>query len=98
MAILAIYIVLGVLYESFIHAITILSGLPSAVFGTLPIALGCGEGADARQLLGPATVGHASACPLPACGRVLHSFSGSGLGPHPFDTPFDFMGPGTLFC
>ena len=35
MAILVIYIVLGVLYESFIHPITILSGLPSAVFGAL---------------------------------------------------------------
>ena len=35
MAILVIYIVLGILYESFIHPITILSGLPSAVFGAL---------------------------------------------------------------
>ena len=34
-AILVIYIVLGVLYESFIHPITILSGLPAAVFGAL---------------------------------------------------------------
>ena len=34
-AILVIYIVLGVLYESFIHPITILSGLPSAAFGAL---------------------------------------------------------------
>jgi len=34
-AILVIYIVLGVLYESFVHPITILSGLPSAVFGAL---------------------------------------------------------------
>jgi hydrophobic/amphiphilic exporter-1 (mainly G- bacteria), HAE1 family len=130
-AILVIYIVLGILYESFIHPITILSGLPSAVvgalltlklfhkeldlyafvglimlfgvvkknaimmidfaleaqrvegkspfdaiysgcmlrfrpimmttvaalFGTLPIALGYGEGADARQPLGLAVVG-----------------------------------------
>src|SRR5205085_7200457 len=130
-AILVIYIVLGILYESFIHPITILSGLPSAVvgalltlklfhkeldlyafvglimlfgvvkknaimmidfaleaqrlegknardaiysgcmllfrpimmttvaalFGTLPIALGIGEGADARQPLGLAVVG-----------------------------------------
>src|SRR5262249_46408978 len=31
MAILFIYIVLGILYESFIHPITMLSGLPSAV-------------------------------------------------------------------
>jgi HAE1 family hydrophobic/amphiphilic exporter-1 len=35
MAILVIYMVLGILYESFIHPITILSGLPSAVFGAL---------------------------------------------------------------
>ncbi len=130
-ALLVIYIVLGILYESLIHPITILSGLPSAVigalltlklfhkeldlyafvglimlfgvvkknaimiidfaleaqrlegkspveaifqgcvlrfrpimmttmaalFGTLPIALGYGEGADARQPLGLAVVG-----------------------------------------
>src|SRR6185312_16864486 len=30
-----IYIVLGILYESFIHPITILSGLPTAAFGAL---------------------------------------------------------------
>jgi HAE1 family hydrophobic/amphiphilic exporter-1 len=35
MAILVIYIILGILYESFIHPITILSGLPSAGFGAL---------------------------------------------------------------
>ena len=35
MAVLVIYIVLGILYESFIHPLTILSGLPSAVFGAL---------------------------------------------------------------
>ncbi len=34
-AILVIYILLGVLYESFIHPITILSGLPSAGLGAL---------------------------------------------------------------
>ena len=34
-AILTIYVVLGVLYESFIHPLTILSGLPSAAFGAL---------------------------------------------------------------
>jgi HAE1 family hydrophobic/amphiphilic exporter-1 len=34
-AILVIYIVLGILYESFIHPVTILSGLPSAGFGAL---------------------------------------------------------------
>jgi HAE1 family hydrophobic/amphiphilic exporter-1 len=35
MAIVVIYIVLGILYESFTHPLTILSGLPSAGFGAL---------------------------------------------------------------
>ena len=35
MAILVIYLVLGILYESFIHPLTILSGLPSAGAGAL---------------------------------------------------------------
>jgi len=35
MAVFVIYIVLGILYESLIHPITILSGLPSAGFGAL---------------------------------------------------------------
>jgi HAE1 family hydrophobic/amphiphilic exporter-1 len=129
-AVLVIYIVLGILYESFIHPLTILSGLPSAgigalltlllfgmdlsviaiigivmlvgivkknaimmidfaierrrhgmgaqeaireaallrfrpimmttmaaIFGTLPIAVGAGEGAELRQPLGVAVVG-----------------------------------------
>src|SRR5439155_25714981 len=34
-AITVVYIVLGVLYESYVHPITILSGLPSAGFGAL---------------------------------------------------------------
>ena len=34
-AILVVYIVLGILYESYIHPLTILSGLPSAAFGAL---------------------------------------------------------------
>ncbi|MEI6064246.1 MAG: efflux RND transporter permease subunit, partial [Pseudanabaena sp. ELA748] len=34
-AILVIYIILGILYESFIHPITILTSLPSAGFGAL---------------------------------------------------------------
>ena len=34
-AILVIYIVLGILYESYVHPLTILSGLPSAIFGAL---------------------------------------------------------------
>src|SRR5262249_30737204 len=34
-AILVVYIVLGILYESYVHPITILSGLPSAGVGAL---------------------------------------------------------------
>ena len=34
-AILTIYVVLGILYESFVHPLTILSGLPAAAFGAL---------------------------------------------------------------
>jgi HAE1 family hydrophobic/amphiphilic exporter-1 len=34
-AVLIVYIVLGILYESFVHPLTILSGLPSAAVGAL---------------------------------------------------------------
>ena len=34
-AIIVVYIILGILYESFIHPLTILSGLPSAAVGAL---------------------------------------------------------------
>ena len=34
-AIITVYIILGILYESFIHPLTILSGLPSAATGAL---------------------------------------------------------------
>ena len=39
MALLVIYMVLGILYESFIHPLTILSGLPSAGMGALATLL-----------------------------------------------------------
>jgi HAE1 family hydrophobic/amphiphilic exporter-1 len=39
LAIFVIYVVLGILYESFIHPLTILSGLPSAAFGALAALL-----------------------------------------------------------
>ena len=52
MAILIIYIVLGILYESFIHPITILSGLPSAGFGAL-LTLECFHLAAQRGWIPP---------------------------------------------
>jgi HAE1 family hydrophobic/amphiphilic exporter-1 len=39
LAIVVIYIVLGILYESFVHPLTILSGLPSAGFGALLVLM-----------------------------------------------------------
>jgi HAE1 family hydrophobic/amphiphilic exporter-1 len=43
LAVFIIYLVLGILYESFIHPITILSGLPSAGFGALLTLLAFGS-------------------------------------------------------
>lgn len=52
MAILVIYIVLGVLYESFIHPLTILSGLPAAAFGALLTLLAFGMQLDLFGFVG----------------------------------------------
>jgi HAE1 family hydrophobic/amphiphilic exporter-1 len=41
-ALLVIYLLLGVLYESYIHPLTILAGLPSAAFGALATVWLCG--------------------------------------------------------
>jgi multidrug efflux pump len=51
-AIAAMYIVLGVLYESFIHPITILSTLPSASVGALLILLLFGYELDIIAIIG----------------------------------------------
>jgi len=51
-AIITVYIVLGVLYESFIHPITILSTLPSAGVGALLALMLCGESLDLIALIG----------------------------------------------
>jgi HAE1 family hydrophobic/amphiphilic exporter-1 len=51
-AVLVIYIVLGMLYESFIHPITILSGLPSAGLGALLILWVCQRDLDIYGFLG----------------------------------------------
>ncbi|MBI4475241.1 MAG: efflux RND transporter permease subunit, partial [Acidobacteria bacterium] len=51
-AVLVIYIILGVLYESFIHPVTILSGLPSAVFGALLTLVLFGKDLDLYGFVG----------------------------------------------
>ncbi|MBX9770100.1 MAG: efflux RND transporter permease subunit [Candidatus Obscuribacterales bacterium] len=51
-SILVIYIVLGMLYESFVHPITILSGLPSAGLGAFLILIACNRVLDIYGFLG----------------------------------------------
>ncbi|HMF77947.1 MAG TPA: efflux RND transporter permease subunit, partial [Bryobacteraceae bacterium] len=51
-AVLVIYLVLGILYESFIHPITILSGLPSAGLGALLTLLLFGENLNLYSFVG----------------------------------------------
>ncbi len=51
-SVVVIYIVLGVLYESFIHPITILSTLPSAGIGALLALMLCGEDLSLVALVG----------------------------------------------
>ncbi|HET6426463.1 MAG TPA: multidrug efflux RND transporter permease subunit [Planctomycetaceae bacterium] len=51
-ALLAVYIVLGILYESYIHPLTILSTLPSAGVGALLALLLCGIPLDVMGIIG----------------------------------------------
>ncbi len=51
-AVVAVYIVLGVLYESFVHPITILSTLPSAGVGALVALLLAGDDLDIIAIIG----------------------------------------------
>ncbi|MGY6768898.1 efflux RND transporter permease subunit [Komagataeibacter sp. NFXK3] len=51
-ALVAVYIVLGVLYESFIHPLTILSTLPSAAIGALLVLWVSGSGLDVMGVIG----------------------------------------------
>jgi multidrug efflux pump len=51
-ALIAVYIVLGVLYESFIHPVTILSTLPSAGIGALAFLWISGDGLDVIGIIG----------------------------------------------
>ncbi len=51
-AIIAMYIVLGVLYESFIHPVTILSTLPSAGAGALVALIVSGHDLDVIAIIG----------------------------------------------
>jgi HAE1 family hydrophobic/amphiphilic exporter-1 len=52
MAVLVVYIVLGILYESFIHPLTILSGLPSAGVGAVLTLMLFGESMSLYAFVG----------------------------------------------
>jgi len=52
MAVLVVYIVLGILYESFIHPLTILSGLPSAGVGAVLTLMLFGEAMSLYAFVG----------------------------------------------
>ncbi len=52
LAIFVIYLVLGILYESFIHPLTILSGLPTAIFGALLTLMVFGRDLDLYGAVG----------------------------------------------
>src|SRR6202030_3612579 len=51
-ALVTVYIVLGVLYESYIHPITILSTLPSAGVGAILALMICGQDLSVIALIG----------------------------------------------
>ncbi|OIQ77531.1 multidrug resistance protein MdtC [mine drainage metagenome] len=51
-ALLAVYIVLGILYESYIHPLTIISTLPSAGVGALLALLACGVEFNIMGMIG----------------------------------------------
>jgi len=52
LAVLVIYIVLGILYESFLHPLTILSGLPAAGVGALLTLMAFGKALDIYAFVG----------------------------------------------
>ncbi len=51
-ALLTVYIVLGILYESYIHPITIISTLPSAGVGALLALMLCGMELNMMGMIG----------------------------------------------
>ena len=51
-ALVAVYIILGVLYESLVHPLTIISTLPSAGLGALALLWACGQSFSIMALIG----------------------------------------------
>ena len=52
LSVFVIYVILGVLYESFVHPVTILTGLPFAAFGALVTLIAAGLDLDIYGFVG----------------------------------------------
>jgi multidrug efflux pump len=82
-AIVAVYIVLGVLYESFIHPVTILSTLPSAGIGALIFLWISGEGLDVIGIIGIVLlIGIVKKNAIMMIDFALHAERNEGKSPH----------------
>lgn len=71
-ALLAVYIVLGILYESLVHPLTIISTQPSASVGAMPLALETGMGYELRRPLGSTNRSW-----IASCGRRPNCYCGA---------------------
>jgi hydrophobe/amphiphile efflux-1 (HAE1) family protein len=82
LAIVAVYIILGMLYESYIHPITILSTLPSAGVGALLILLAFGYDLSVMALIGIILlIGIVKKNAIMMIDFALHNMRNHGLSP-----------------
>jgi HAE1 family hydrophobic/amphiphilic exporter-1/multidrug efflux pump len=81
-AIIAVYIILGMLYESYIHPVTILSTLPSAGVGALAILLVAGYDLSVMALIGIILlIGIVKKNAIMMIDFALHGIRNQGLSP-----------------
>ncbi|MDD1521872.1 MULTISPECIES: efflux RND transporter permease subunit [Bradyrhizobium] len=82
-AVITIYIVLGVLYESYIHPITILSTLPSAGVGAILALMLCGQDLSVIGLIGIILLmGIVKKNAIMMIDFALEAERGQGMSPH----------------
>ena len=83
MAVMVIYLVLGILYESFIHPLTILSTLPSAGVGALLILMAGGYDLSVIALIGIILlIGIVKKNGIMMVDFALHAERDRGMSPH----------------
>ncbi len=82
-AVIAVYIVLGVLYESYIHPVTIISTLPSAGIGALVFLWIAGDGLDVIGIIGIVLlIGIVKKNAIMMIDFALHAERNEGKAPH----------------